>query len=269
MDGRGDTSHLLPSQPLHPLQPQASHLSLRSDAPAVRSNEPASITVGSIANAYFASAPGEGVSAWGMPQFGPCLAGSQSAAMGGEPGSSTFPSPAALSPSTDRGQSIPSRIPFVSNYMNGIPCEADSSALLRHPSQQLPQQQNQLPAEQGYGLGHHFPRRAGGNSGRQANSSGASNASSNTANKSARNSRTSQQAAELQGRRPKAVANSPAKDAGGKRAQPAGKKSPPRYHEARYAVSCRHLADQDQQPMHDSHGTTFQLDSLVIAESVY
>lgn len=250
-NGRHATPQLLPAPSLPPPQPQpqASHLTLHSNANTLRSNEPASINVGSIANAYFAPVPGaDGMSLWGRSQYGPAQEASQAAALGGHPGFGGLHSPAAVSQSTNPRDSFPTRGeagPFVSNYMNGIPWEADTAALRLHPSSQ---QQQQLGSAGGVMdtcgdssnavQGH---KHAMATSSKPAHSSGESNASSHANSKHSRGCRNNQQAAEAVGRRPRAAANSPktavreAEADGSRRVQPA--RSPPRYHQPRYALT--------------------------------
>lgn len=267
-NGRHDTPPLLPAPSLRApptqTQAQASHLTLRSNAGTPISNEPVSITVGSIANAYFASAPGaERMSAWGCSQLGPGQEGSQAAALGGQPGFTGFPSPAAASPSTHHADSFPSRspavIPFASNYMNGIPWEADSAASLLYPSAQRQQQQQPESAkipngtvgtqlDHGRKPKHTLENQVGAQqhalaaSDKLTQSSGGSNASRSANSRRSRGWNNNQQAAEAVGRRPKAAANSPARavqdtEAGSsKKVRPAAR-SPPRYHQSRYALT--------------------------------
>ena len=264
-NGRHDDPPLLPAPSLRPphtqLQPQASHLTLHSHAATPHSTEPVSITVGSIANAYFASAPGaEGTSAWGSSLFGPGQEASQVAAQVSQPGLPRFTSPAAASPSMTHGDSIPSRGPailFASDYMNGIQWEANAAPSSLYPS---PQQQLHLGSARlsnGMGTPTHgsSPKHAlngrtvaqeyaVGPSDKPAHSSGGSNASSKANSRHSRGRHDHQQAArEAVGGGPGAAANSPAlavqdREAGsGSRGRPAAR-SPPRYHnQARYALT--------------------------------
>ena len=262
-NGRHDTPQLLPAPSLRPPQTQTKppHLDLPCNAGTPRSKEPVSITVGSIANAYFAPAPGaERMSAWGGSQYGPAQEASQAAALGGHPGFPRIHSPAAaVSPSSNHGDSFPSRseaIPFASNYMNGIPWEAESAALSLHPPSQQQQPQhaesvNSLKQDLGipasgsnptnalYGqLGSH--RLGVGPSSQPGRSSGGSNASSNANSKRSRSCHSNQQAAEAVGRRLRAAANSPRHAVEGTEAGSTNKvwpaaRSPPRYHQPRYA----------------------------------
>lgn len=265
-NGRHDTPHLLPAPSLRPPhtqpQPQASHLTLHSHAATPHSNEPVSITVGSIANAYFASAPGaEGTSAWGSSLFGPGQEASQAAALGGQPSFPRLTSPAAVSPSMTHGESFPSRspaIPFASDYMNGIQWEADAAPPQLYPSPQQ-QQPHLQSARLSNGLGtlahgsspnHALKGRpvaqeyTVGTSDKPAHSSGGSNASSKANSRQGRGRQDHQQTAgaAVSGR-PGAAANSPAlavqdREAGRSgRVRPAAR-SPPRYHnQARYALN--------------------------------
>lgn len=270
-NGRHDTPPLLPAPPLQPPptqpQAQASYLTLHSSAGTPLGEKPVSITVGSIANAYFASATGaEHASAWGSSQFGPGQEASQAAAPGGQPGFTGLPSHAAASPGTHHADSFPSRspatIPFASNYMNGIPWEADTAASLLYSSSQQQQRQpesaktpngdsdtqvahgrkaqpalnNQICAQQ-YALGL---------SDKRTQSSGGSNVSSSANSRRDRGWNDNQQAAEAVGKRPTAAANSPAcalqdtQASSRKKAGPAAR-SPPRYHQPWYALTHGHL----------------------------
>ena len=264
-NGRHDTPPLLPAPSLRPphtqAQAQASHLTLHSDAGTPHSNEAVSITVGSIANAYFAPAPGaERTSAWGGAQFGPGQEASQAAALGGQPGFDGFPSHASAGPSMRQADSFPGRspavIPFASNYMNGIPWEADSAASSLCPSSQqqrqpepgrLPNGGSGIRIAHGNKAKHTFNQlgaqhHALGASDKVTQSSGGSNVSSSANSRRSRGCNDNQQAAEAVGRRPKAAANSPARavqDAeasSSKKVWPAAR-SPPRYHQSRYALT--------------------------------
>ncbi len=146
-NGRHDPPPLLPPPSYPPSQLRASSNTdntVRSSAQALRSHEPASITVGSIANAYFGSAPGGAVPAWGHSQLAPAPEASQSAALAGL-GFSMFHSPAATSPASDHAQ-LPHTshtVPYASKYLPGLPWEAASAAGM--PTQlplQKPQRDN-------------------------------------------------------------------------------------------------------------------------------
>ena len=254
-NGRHDPPQLLPAPSLPPpqTQAQASHLTQHSNAATLRSNEPASINVGSTANAYFASAPGaDRMSMWGGSQYGPAQQASAAAALGSQPTFTRFHSAAAaVSPSASPGDSFRMRgetVPFASNYMNGIPWEPDSTASSL-PSPSLPQQQQQLESIGGAlgaradsGLSNHAvhgQRRVTGTSNKPVRSSGESNASSSANSKRSRGCHNNQQAAGAVGRRLRAPANSPKhatrerETSSSGRAQPA--RSPPRYHQPRCA----------------------------------
>ena len=260
-NGRHDTPPLLPAPSLRPphiqTQAQVSHLTLHSNAGTPLSNEPVSITVGSIANAYFASAPGaERASAWGSSQFGPGQEASQAAALDGQTGFTRFPSPAAAIPSMHHADSIPSRspavIPFASNYMNGIPWDADSAASLLYSSlqQQQPECAKKPDGDSSSQLAHgrkpkhtlsnelSAQQHALGASDMMTHSSGGSNVSSSANNRRSRGRNDNQQAAEAVGRRPKAAANGPARavqdtEAGSGNKVRLAARSPPRYHQSR------------------------------------
>ena len=261
-NGHHKPPQLLPAPSLRPLQPQASDPALHGNSPTLRSQDAGNITVGSIANAYFPSAPGEGMSTWGRSQHAP--EGSQARALGGYPGFGSFQSPAARSPSIDHDHGCSTRtndMRFASNYMNGIPWGADSA--LGHPSQQLPKQLQQDTVEPLQGMQRHglsdmlaaanstshalhatlgFQRQVESSSGKNARNSGGSTASSNANSRRGRTSCSGQQAV-------KAAANSPARrskhaeSAGGRQAQAAAR-SPPRYHETRFVTTLH--------PFHDS-----------------
>ena len=256
-NGRRDTPPLLPVPSLQPPntqpQAQASHLTLRSNAGTTAGTEPVSITVGSIANAYYASAPGaERTSAWGSSQFGPGQEASQAAVLGGQPGFTVFPSPAAASASMYHADSFPSRspaiVPFASNYMNGIPWEADSAASLLYPLSQ--QQQQQQPESAKISNGNagiqtargRNPQHGNGMSDKLAHSSGESNASSKANSRHSRSCHDNQQVAGAVGRRSRPAANSPARivqdtEASGTRKVRPAARSPPRYHhQPRYTL---------------------------------
>ena len=245
-NGHHHTPQLLPTPSLQPFQPQGSDLALHGNAPALHGKEAGSITVGSIANAYFASAPGEGMSTWGRSQHGP--EASQSHGLDRHPGFGSFQSPAAASPSTDHGygSNRANVMPFASNYMNGIPLEADT--VRRQPSQrdsseplrgvQRHDLNDMLAAANSRSHGLHatlgVQRQIDSSSGKQAPGRGGSTASSNANSRRGKTSGSGQQAA-------KAAANSPgrkakhAEAAAGRKAQPAAR-SPPRYHETRCIV---------------------------------
>ncbi|DBA81543.1 TPA: hypothetical protein ACH3X1_007317 [Trebouxia sp. C0004] len=146
-NGRHDPPPLLPAPSYPPSQLRASSNTdhtVRSSAQPLRSHEPASITVGSIANAYFGSAPGGAAPAWGHSQLGPVPEASQSAALAGL-GFSMFHSPAATSPASDHAQ-LPhtsDSVPYASNYLAGLPWEAASAAgMSTQLPLQMPQQNN-------------------------------------------------------------------------------------------------------------------------------
>ena len=232
-----------PSHPLPQLRASSTtDHTLHSDAPA-----PRNITVGSIANAYFGSAPGGAFPAWGQSQLGPAPEASQAAAMAGY-GSSMFQSPAGVSPSSDPGQ-LPhtsDAMSYMSNYLAGPPREASSAAGLH--VQQLPQQHmwtdqmlEQAHSNQGNGVPADLVTR-------RSHGSGASTSSSNRARAVRHGQQGSLNAAAVP-RSPKAAANSPteartsgasadrASRNGAAEAEPQHRsrsvRSPPRYHEAR------------------------------------
>lgn len=250
VNGRHDPPPLLPAPlPLPPqTQAQASDLTVHSHAGTLRSNEPVSINVGSIANAYFASAPGaDRMSVWGGSQYSPAQEASQAAALGSHPSFTRLHGAAAERQSTnpdDRFSARAEAAPFASNYMNGIPWETDSAA---SPLPSLPQQllgsavgvvgthaDTSISNHNGHGQRHVM-----GTSSKPVHSSGDSNASSSANSKRSRGCHNNQQAAGAIARRPRAAANSPnhavreAEAGSSGRVGPA--RSPPRYHQARCA----------------------------------
>jgi len=247
-NGRHDPPPLLPAPSYPPSQLRASSNTdhtVRSSAQALRSHEPAVITVGSIANAYFGSAPGGAAPAWGHSQLGPAPEASQSAALAGL-GFSMFHSPAATSPASDHAQ-LPhtsDTVPYASNYLAGLPWEAAAAAgMSTQLPQQMPQQDNayqtlELDSKRGSGM----PVAAAAS---RPNSTGASNSSSKRARSALHGKQPSLHAGAVP-RSPRAVANSPgeatmskpelAKDSwsGQSEHQRRNNRSPPHYHEARY-----------------------------------
>ncbi len=245
-NGRHDPPPLLPAPSYPPSQLRASSNAdhtVRSSSQALRSHEPASITVGSIANAYFGSAPGGAVPAWGHAQLGPAPEASQPAALAGL-GFSMFQSPAATSPASDHAQ-LPhtsDTVPYASNYLAGLPWEAAAAAGM---AAQLPQQMLQqdeaypkleLDSKRGSGM----PLAAAAS---RPNSTGASNSSSKRA-RSALHGKPSLNAGAAP-KSPRAVANSPGEataskpvlaedlQSGQSEHQRRNIRSPPHYHEAR------------------------------------
>lgn len=275
-DGSSDPSKLLPapSYPVsHPRASSHTDHSINSNALAVRNNEPASITVGSIANAYFGSAlAGTGLlPAWGQNQLGPAPEASQAVAeqsnglrISSCSSTGLLHRPAAVRPASDGGQ-LPhtsDAVPYASVYSTGFPWEADATAaLLRSPQQQ------QEPAAQWLGMGSQHgavaaaqlksPAQAGALAGSKSHSDGGSSSS----NKRGRIVQNGQHAGTKHRSSSRAAANgsggvdvgqtrSPSNalgrgaDAGYKeepgtgdepkqRARPAAR-SPPRYHKARW-----------------------------------
>ncbi len=215
------------------------------------------------------------MSTWGQSQFSPAPEASQAAALAGF-GSSTFQSPAAISPVSDHGQLLHTSdaVPYASNYLAGVPWEAGpAAALLR----QLPQQQQQqsesagghwleLGSKHGSGIPYaslaqlHSHTPADGTLASKPHTSGASSSSSKRV-RTALNGRRPLPNAGAEPRSPKAATNSPgeaiasrgkgsgaaqnrsprvrgseAHPKAGGRVRPAVR-SPPRYHEARYLAS--------------------------------
>lgn len=273
-NGRHDPPQLLPAPSAPPPQTeaQASALSLHSNAGTLRSNEPVSINVGSIANAYFASTPGaDRMSVWGGSQYGPAQEASPAAALGSRPSFTRCHSLAAESQSMNPGSGMPARVeaaPFASNYMNGIPWETDSAASPL-PLPLIPQQQQQLGSAGGAVGTHadsscsnhsgHGQRRAMGTSSKPVHSSGDSNASSSANSKRSRGCQNNQPAAGALGRRPRAAANSPKHAAreveAGSSGRAAPARSPPRYHQPRCAHS--HCCCCTTEPFESIQGTPF------------
>ena len=247
-NGRHEPPPLLSAPSYPPSQLRASSNTdhtVRSSAQALRPHEPASITVGSIANAYFGSAPGGAVPAWGHSQRGPAPEASQSAALAGL-GFSMFHSPAATSPASDHAQ-LPhtsDTVPYASNYLPGLPWETASAAgMPTQLQQQMLQQDNahqklELDSKHGSGM----PIAAATS---RPNITGASNSSS----KRARSALYGKQPSLNAGAAPKsptAVANSfgdatmskpvPSTESRSGQSEHLRRniKSPPQYHEARY-----------------------------------
>ena len=246
-NGRHDPPPLLPAPSYPPSQLRASSNTdhtVHSSSQALRSHEPASITVGSIANAYFGSAPGGAVPAWGHSLLGPAPEASQSAALAGS-GFSMFHSPAATSPASDHAQ-LPhtsDNVPYASSYLAGLPWETASAAgVSKQLPQQLPQQDSayqKLEHDNKHGSG--LPVAAFTS---RPNSTGASNSSSKRARSALHGKQPSLNAGAAP-KSPRAVANSPgeataskpvpAKDSwsGQSERQRGNIRSPPHYHEAR------------------------------------
>ena len=142
-NGCQDPPQLLPV----PSMP-SSRQSLHSNAPALRSKEPANITVGTIANAYFGSAPpGGAMSTWaGQSQLSPAPEASHAAAAQAL-GSGSLHSHPPASLASEYGHPLPHRsgvVPLASTYMARVPWEADSAPA---PAMQLPHQQQQVSAK--------------------------------------------------------------------------------------------------------------------------
>ena len=246
-NGRHDTPPPLPAPSYPPSQLRASSNTdhtVHSSAQAPRSHEPASITVGSIANAYFGSAPSGAVPAWGHSQLGPAPEASQSAALAGLC-FSMFHSPAATSPASDHAQ-LPhtsDAVPYASNYLPGLPWEAASAAgMTTQLQQQMPQQNNTYQTLELDNKHSSSTPVAAATS--RPNSTGASNSSSNRARSALHGKQPSLNAGAAP-KSPRAVANSPVHAtvtnpvpvedprSGPSERQRRNNRSPPRYHEAR------------------------------------